>query len=235
MVLNTYQTDSLWATQAMYPFFPHILNWALISISITSYLFYDLTDILRERPDKSMKGSIDPKIVPLCEIINRHENYVTTSSCSGRVYLNIFTFCLITSNTQVNLEGMCTIELTTNHWDQKRDGFMWVMTLPLTLHPLPWIFTPSYNIFLLQFSPMNSPPQQIQILIFLHIMTQNLWMNFQSLLTGVYVLFPFDLIFFPPIPLSPSFSISLYLSLSLSFSILSTLAFLYACTCFTFI
>jgi len=34
-----------------------------------------------------MKGSIDPKIVPLCDIINHHPNYVTTSSCSGRVYV----------------------------------------------------------------------------------------------------------------------------------------------------
>jgi len=37
--------------------------------------------------DKSKKGSIDEKIIPLINLINSNENYYTTSSCSGRVYL----------------------------------------------------------------------------------------------------------------------------------------------------
>lgn len=37
--------------------------------------------------DKSKKGSIDAKVIPLIETINQKENYYTTSSCSGRVYL----------------------------------------------------------------------------------------------------------------------------------------------------
>ena len=37
--------------------------------------------------DKSPKGSIDTKIAHLCHLINRHDEYVTTSSCSGRVAL----------------------------------------------------------------------------------------------------------------------------------------------------
>ncbi len=37
--------------------------------------------------DKSKKGSIDPKALAIIEEINSKENYYTTSSCSGRVYL----------------------------------------------------------------------------------------------------------------------------------------------------
>ncbi|KAI8144526.1 methyltransferase TYW3-domain-containing protein [Fennellomyces sp. T-0311] len=38
-----------------------------------------------ERRDKSPKGFIDAPILDLIHIINRHPNYYTTSSCSGRV------------------------------------------------------------------------------------------------------------------------------------------------------
>lgn len=37
--------------------------------------------------DKSKKGHLDEKIIPLISIINHNPNYYTTSSCSGRVYL----------------------------------------------------------------------------------------------------------------------------------------------------
>jgi tRNA(Phe) wybutosine-synthesizing methylase Tyw3 len=37
--------------------------------------------------DKSPKGSVDVKIRPLVDLINRHPEYVTLSSCSGRVAL----------------------------------------------------------------------------------------------------------------------------------------------------
>ncbi|MBI2662166.1 hypothetical protein HYX11_01775 [Candidatus Woesearchaeota archaeon] len=37
--------------------------------------------------DKSKKGGLDEKIIPLINIINQKPNYYTTSSCSGRVYL----------------------------------------------------------------------------------------------------------------------------------------------------
>ena len=37
--------------------------------------------------DKSKKGSIDTKIIPLLTLFNEHKHYYTTSSCSGRVYL----------------------------------------------------------------------------------------------------------------------------------------------------
>ncbi len=36
--------------------------------------------------DKSKKGSVDEKAIPLITLINSKENYYTTSSCSGRVY-----------------------------------------------------------------------------------------------------------------------------------------------------
>lgn len=39
------------------------------------------------KADKSKKGEIDEKIIPLLDLINAHPDYYTTSSCSGRVYL----------------------------------------------------------------------------------------------------------------------------------------------------
>ncbi len=39
------------------------------------------------KSDKSKKGDIDTKIVPLLDTINVLSDYYTTSSCSGRVYL----------------------------------------------------------------------------------------------------------------------------------------------------
>ncbi len=39
------------------------------------------------KQDKSKKGDIDEKVIPLLEIINAKDDYYTTSSCSGRVYL----------------------------------------------------------------------------------------------------------------------------------------------------
>src|SRR5436305_14341179 len=35
--------------------------------------------------DKSPKGSVDEAILPLIELLNKHNDYVTTSSCSGRI------------------------------------------------------------------------------------------------------------------------------------------------------
>ena len=37
--------------------------------------------------DKSKKGEIDEKIIPLLNMLNQNNDYYTTSSCSGRVYL----------------------------------------------------------------------------------------------------------------------------------------------------
>ena len=37
------------------------------------------------RRDKSLKGSIDEKIAPVIDILNRHPDYYTTSSCAGRI------------------------------------------------------------------------------------------------------------------------------------------------------
>jgi len=39
------------------------------------------------REDNSKKGSIDKKVVKLCEKINSFKNYYTTSSCSGRIII----------------------------------------------------------------------------------------------------------------------------------------------------
>ncbi|RJQ16930.1 hypothetical protein C4573_02610 [Candidatus Woesearchaeota archaeon] len=37
--------------------------------------------------DKSRKGSLDKPILPLLNILNKKKDYVTTSSCSGRIYV----------------------------------------------------------------------------------------------------------------------------------------------------
>lgn len=37
--------------------------------------------------DKSKKGSVDDKVSPLLDLLNKESQYYTTSSCSGRVYL----------------------------------------------------------------------------------------------------------------------------------------------------
>lgn len=40
-----------------------------------------------KKEDKSNKGSIDRKIQKLCAIINQSQNFVTSSSCAGRILL----------------------------------------------------------------------------------------------------------------------------------------------------
>lgn len=40
-------------------------------------------------PDRSKKGNVDKAIIPLIDLINKHSDYYTTSSCSGRI--SIFT------------------------------------------------------------------------------------------------------------------------------------------------
>lgn len=45
---------------------------------------------LEEEIDNSPKGSLDEPLIPLINLINKHPNYVTTSSCSGRVGKHYF-------------------------------------------------------------------------------------------------------------------------------------------------
>ena len=42
-----------------------------------------------KKTDKSLKQNWDKKIANLCELINKTENYYTTSSCSGRILMLI--------------------------------------------------------------------------------------------------------------------------------------------------
>ncbi|RKP35461.1 tRNA wybutosine-synthesizing protein [Dimargaris cristalligena] len=44
-----------------------------------------LAELATVLPDKSPKGDVDTPIIPLLKLLNRHPDYVTTSSCSGRV------------------------------------------------------------------------------------------------------------------------------------------------------
>ncbi len=39
------------------------------------------------KSDKSKKGSVDERLLPLINLINSKDHYYTTSSCSGRIYL----------------------------------------------------------------------------------------------------------------------------------------------------
>lgn len=39
------------------------------------------------KADKSRKGSWDERVIPLCDCINKHPEYVSLSSCSGRIML----------------------------------------------------------------------------------------------------------------------------------------------------
>lgn len=39
------------------------------------------------KPDKSRKGDVDGPIIPLIDYLNSLNDYYTTSSCSGRIYL----------------------------------------------------------------------------------------------------------------------------------------------------
>ena len=58
----------------------------------------DLLNNLANGMDYSPKGSIDLPIVDLVNFINKNENYVTTSSCSGMYFSQkplIFTMILI--------------------------------------------------------------------------------------------------------------------------------------------
>lgn len=39
------------------------------------------------KPDKSKKGSVDEKVIPIIDMLNDMKDYVSTSSCSGRIDL----------------------------------------------------------------------------------------------------------------------------------------------------
>ena len=83
------------------------------------------------KQDKSKKGEMDEKIVPLLQHINRHSDYYTTSSCSGRV-------CLWKGTGKKNE----TIWLKVSHELIMEDfldsddkvGLIWLRLEPLILH-----------------------------------------------------------------------------------------------------
>lgn len=54
-----------------------------------TFNFDNSKKIFLTKKDKSNKGSIDKKILRLCNKINNNKNYFTTSSCSGRILLII--------------------------------------------------------------------------------------------------------------------------------------------------
>ncbi|MBR9706771.1 hypothetical protein GOV14_07070 [Candidatus Pacearchaeota archaeon] len=56
------------------------------------YNFENSKKTILEKSDKSSIGGWDAPIANLCNLINKTDNYYTTSSCSGRVVLIIETF-----------------------------------------------------------------------------------------------------------------------------------------------
>ncbi|KAJ9065307.1 hypothetical protein DSO57_1021077 [Entomophthora muscae] len=46
-------------------------------------ILHDLS--IPEETDLSPKGSVDIPMLPIMDVINAHPDYVTTSSCSGRI------------------------------------------------------------------------------------------------------------------------------------------------------
>ncbi|KAJ1967883.1 hypothetical protein H4R34_006341, partial [Dimargaris verticillata] len=44
-----------------------------------------VADLVAAVNDKSPKGGVDVPVQPLLQLLNSHPDYVTTSSCSGRV------------------------------------------------------------------------------------------------------------------------------------------------------
>lgn len=67
--------------------------------------------------DKSNKGNVDERIKPLCDKINALPNYVTTSSCSGRISLTKHSNTkspnawIFKSHEKVQLEELLNLEL----------------------------------------------------------------------------------------------------------------------------
>ncbi len=71
----------------MLPSFPSIRERNLHTLYGTATKQINGGYIIDSNSDKSPKGSVDVKIRPLVDLINRHSDYVTLSSCSGRVAL----------------------------------------------------------------------------------------------------------------------------------------------------
>ncbi|MBU2590101.1 MAG: hypothetical protein KKB39_05065 [Nanoarchaeota archaeon] len=80
--------------------------------------------------DKSPQGHIDEDIKPLLEKINKHKEYETTSSCSGRIVLlenqkKGTTAWKFKSHTKVNVEDV---------WKNLSEDNIWFMQEPMILH-----------------------------------------------------------------------------------------------------
>ncbi len=90
----------------------------------------DKRNILAKQ-DKSKKGSIDDAIRPLLELINSLQDFYTTSSCSGRVYL-------WTGSGKKNETTWLRVShdlINDNFLEVKKDsGLIWLRLEPFILH-----------------------------------------------------------------------------------------------------
>lgn len=65
-----------------------LLSWGIFIIMPQNY-FQQRKQALLSKQDKSSIGGWDKKIIPLCNKINKKQEYYTTSSCSGRIIIMI--------------------------------------------------------------------------------------------------------------------------------------------------
>lgn len=91
---------------------------------------------LEEGIDRSRKGSIDKHIRNLVNIINKNENYYTTSSCSGRIMISTENLDKKRYETKWLMVSHEIIENTENAWnillETKED--VWLKFEPAVLH-----------------------------------------------------------------------------------------------------
>ncbi len=82
------------------------------------------------KQDHSKKGSIDEKIRPILDLLNAQDNYYTTSSCSGRVYLWKGTG----KKNQTEWIKVSHDLITENFLETKEKGLIWLRVEPFILH-----------------------------------------------------------------------------------------------------
>lgn len=102
-----------------------------------------------EVTDLSPKGSVDCRILPIMETINSHPDYVTTSSCSGRiaVYCDPITTPLFETQTEdisLPVENSQTTTKGGGHWTFVTHDP--VITTSLSLENVTELLLPNFNI-----------------------------------------------------------------------------------------
>jgi tRNA wybutosine-synthesizing protein 3 len=90
---------------------------------------------LRKLKEALEKQEVDPPIIPLLEIINRHRDLVTTSSCSGRILLLYRRGKKIESEKYMSWHRKITLEELKEYLPENREN-LWLRFEPFILHIL---------------------------------------------------------------------------------------------------